>query len=113
MRALCLFVLLGACQRDIDVGPDFGGRCTQPEDCTRRCLPAPAFPGGFCSRDCTRDLDCPIGAACLAVTGGAACVFSCFDDRDCAFLDSELASGWGCRERVRGDAGVGLFCLGP
>ncbi len=113
MRALCLLLLLGACQRDTDVGPDFGGRCTTPEDCTRRCLPAPAWPGGFCSRDCTRDLDCPLTAACLAMDGGPACVLTCFDDRDCSFLDSEVGSGWGCRERVRGDAGPGLFCLGP
>jgi hypothetical protein len=113
VRALCLLALLCACKEDASVGPDFGGRCTSREDCTFRCLASPATPGGLCTRNCTRDADCALGAACLAMDDGPACVYICFADKDCTFLDSEVGTGWGCRTRDRGDAGVGLFCLGP
>jgi len=107
VRALVLLAVLAACKQDVDPSKSFGGRCTLPSDCDRTCLEPPVYPGGFCTRPCVKDDDCPLGAQCLPPDAGAVCLFSCFDDKDCTFLDSDIASGWGCRER----AGL-LVCSG-
>jgi len=107
VRVLVLFAVLAACKGDVELNEHFGGRCTLPPDCEMTCLMPPLYPGGFCTRSCRVDNDCPLGAQCMPPDAGAVCLFSCFDDKDCSFLDSDIASGWGCRER----AGL-LVCSG-
>ena len=81
--------LAGGCRRNEDLTRDFGGPCSTDLDCTMHCLPRPTWPDGFCTRPCTVDVNCPVTSACAL----SVCLFSCFDDRDCAFL----GDGWGCR----------------
>src|SRR5262245_24231234 len=81
-----------------------GAPCRDQADCERRCLPAPRWPDGFCSLDCRSQADCPVGAGCaMAGADGQVCLFLCFDDRDCGFLENDVMKRWTC-----GEAG---FCI--
>jgi hypothetical protein len=95
---LALGVLLGgACKKTDGISRDLGAACDSHADCTDRCLPEPRWPGGFCSLDCADTDDCPVGSDCVNTSDGDICLFLCFDDRDCDFLESEVNDGWGCR----------------
>lgn len=97
---LLLGLLLGvtACRRDDAISPVLGAACREPADCSFRCLPNPAWPNGFCTRDCTRDTECPVESACVATTDGKVCLFTCVDDRQCDFLNPGGAASWRCHE---------------
>ena len=101
MRTAIAFVasLLLACGGD-DVSRLLGARCERTADCEDRCLgPSNDYPGGFCSLDCTSSAECPSDAECIDKEGGV-CLFSCVDERDCAFL----GANWTCRaENLRAD----------
>jgi hypothetical protein len=85
----CALLVNGACTRPPLVSRDLGAECSTDFDCTHRCLPRTTWPGGFCTRSCASDLDCPAGASCA----DAVCLYACFDDADCHFL----SAGWSCR----------------
>jgi hypothetical protein len=99
LRILAL-ALLASCTRADTASRDLGAPCGTDLDCGRRCLPAPSWPGGFCTRPCAADRDCPVGSACA----DGVCLFSCFDDQDCGFLQP----AYGCRDR-----GGKLVCAPP
>lgn len=101
-----LLACAAGCVKDDNISRDFGATCSSNADCTQRCLPAPDWPGGFCTRDCTGDGDCQSDAVCVDTSDGDVCLFSCNDDRDCDFLDGEGAD-WGCVDvGGGGDAGA-------
>jgi hypothetical protein len=81
---------LAACTRTIDATRAIGLPCTTTADCSNVCLPRTVYPGGFCSRACQIDGECPVASSCA--TGF--CLFSCFDDDDCSLL----VEGWSCRD---------------
>jgi hypothetical protein len=86
-------VTMAACGSS-DVSRVLGARCNAAADCDDRCLgPSNDYPGGFCTVDCDRNLDCPSSADCADLEGGV-CLFRCRDDRDCEFL----GLGWICEE---------------
>jgi len=91
LRALSILVL-AACTRPEVVSRDLGGPCLSSADCSVRCLAAPTWPGGFCTRPCAGDRDCPVGSGCT----DAVCLYQCFDDQDCSFLPP----GYACRARA-------------
>ena len=92
MHRVLLSVALAACTRPDAATRDLGGPCASPAECNQlRCLPRPAWPLGFCTKDCAEDRECPVAAAC----SDGVCLFSCFDDQDCGFL----GTGYGCRKR--------------
>src|SRR5262249_35190973 len=53
-----------ACTRAETTSPDMGGPCFSVGSCTHICLPSNTWPGGFCTRSCSRDAECPVGSAC-------------------------------------------------
>ncbi len=98
MLRVLLAVALAACTRSETGTRDLGATCLSPADCTAlRCLPAPTWPGGFCTRPCAADTDCPVGSDCV----DGVCLFACFDDQDCSFL----LPGYACRQ-----LGAALAC---
>ena len=80
--------LLGGCTNRETVSKEFGAPCFTASDCTSRCLPRTIWPGGFCTRPCSFDDDCPVGALCAV----GVCLYACFDDQDCSLL----TDGWDC-----------------
>ena len=65
--------------------------CTAPTDI---CLSDPDFlPGGYCSRACVDDSECPGGSTCVQLGGGEAyCMLSC----DPASTERQCRAGYGC-----------------
>lgn len=47
-----------------------------------KCVIDADFPGGSCVKDCTKQADCPDGAACIQENAGI-CVLECVDESDC------------------------------
>jgi len=94
------FLVLWACTKSEALSRSLGATCQTASECANLCLPAPTWPGGFCTRSCQKDGDCAVGAVCT--TG--VCLFSCFDDQDCDFL----GDGYGCQTL----AGA-LVCASP
>ena len=90
LRVLAL-ALLAACTRADVASRELGAPCGTDLDCAKRCLTAPTGPGGFCTRPCASERDCPVASACA----GGFCLFACFDDQDCSFLER----GYACRDR--------------
>jgi hypothetical protein len=88
LRLLAVLPVL-ACTRPPLASRDLGAQCQSDSDCTVRCLPRTSWPGGFCTRSCASERDCPAGATCAV----GVCLYQCFDDGDCSFL----STGWSCR----------------
>ena len=95
-----------------DVGPgshDVGGRCMVDTQCDKRCLTGNSFPGGYCTRTCVTDKDCPSGAACVTQMGGV-CMGTCHVPADC----NGYGAGYQCNRLARQGGGEGaLVCIGP
>lgn len=108
-------VLCTGCTRDDQISRAIGAECDDHTDCEDRCLPpGDDFPGGFCTRSCASDDQCPSDAVCVALDDlGAACLFSCRDDRDCGFLRSSAGVDWACREKATTAMTTTLVCFGP
>ena len=69
-----------------------------------KCVVDTDFPGGSCVKDCTRQADCPDGAACIQEDGGI-CVLECIDAGDCR-------DGYNCVAKSTLDpAGSAKVCL--
>ncbi len=86
-----------------------GAPCEDDVACEERCLPAVRWPSGFCSIDCASRAECPAATDCIATeVDGTVCLFACFDDRDCAFLD-DLGGEWSCQE-LEGPSGRHPVC---
>lgn len=83
----CLFTttLLIGCSGSSGVDEVVGAACVDDRDCADRCYRGGSFPGGFCSRECRDDLDCPEDTICTNKDGGV-CLFPCGDSRDCDLL---------------------------
>lgn len=79
--AFLLLFLLAAC------GPTIGDACTTTTDCGGAlCLNLAYTPGGYCSRSCASDTDCPNGSVCVpdgASRGSSACFRSCSSASAC------------------------------
>ena len=108
---VALVAVLAACSVSSDVSREIGARCDDQDQCDDRCLTGPRFPDGMCSRSCDDDGDCPDGASCVNLSGGA-CLYACTADPGCAFL----GDGWRCgAETERGgepDSMV-MVCAAP
>lgn len=64
------------------------GECAKDTDCPKvgdfqlTCLTA--FKGGYCGlQGCTKDEECPVGAACVAESGANYCFRTCVDKSEC------------------------------
>jgi len=89
--ALVLGLWMGCGDDDDDVGTEadehgVGAQCSTVEDCDeegQQCLTQ--FKGGYCGiEDCTGDLDCPEGSACVAHEDGTNyCFRICIDKSEC------------------------------
>ena len=62
-----------------------GAACTKNEDCSEPGQSCLAFKGGYCGiANCTGDIDCPQGSACVAHTDGTNyCFRICIDKVEC------------------------------
>jgi hypothetical protein len=88
----CFVSILGsisACGDDDDGTPaqrrGVGSACTADDECLevgQRCLP---FKGGYCGiSDCTSDLECPAGSACVEHDDAKSyCFLICNDKPEC------------------------------
>lgn len=77
-----------SCDDDTAVGPSgalVGGRCTQDQDCEKRCLIGSDFPSGYCSLSCQGDIDCPHGSVCIGKEDDV-CLLKCELPVDCQKL---------------------------
>ena len=97
---LIVGILGPACKPDEGITRDLGAPCVDDGDCTTRCLPGPRWPQGFCSLGCAGPSDCPAGASCADTVDGDVCLFACFDDGDCGFLEDGIDDDWACRQLV-------------
>lgn len=103
--AICA-ALVAACSSN-DVSRDLGARCATNAECNERCLTGGDWPGGFCSRSCMTDAECPTGSACISEQGGV-CAFTCKADPDCAFLQDTYA----CKSNADQGGGQVMVCRG-
>lgn len=95
-----------------------GSECTADSQCPvvdgvpLKCL---AFKGGYCGiADCTADVDCPGGSACVTEQGANYCFLICTDKPQCNYTRS-LANESNCSSSVdfvEGKTGV-KACLPP
>jgi hypothetical protein len=97
---LAVVLALWGCKKSDGISRELGASCDSHADCADTCLPEPRWPGGFCSLDCVETSSCPVGSDCVTTGDGKVCLFLCFDDRDCAFLEAagELRAEWSCRD---------------
>lgn len=83
-----------------------GAACVDFSDCAgaNDCLTegAAGFPGGYCSRLCERDADCP-GGACGMHDGVRICGKTCQNDGQCR-------GGYGCNVKARAAGGTVMMC---
>lgn len=69
-----------------------------------KCVVDTDFPGGSCVKDCTKQSDCPDGAACIQENGGI-CVLGCAEVGDCR-------AGYHCVDKSTLDpAGSAKVCI--
>src|SRR5262245_51571574 len=108
LRTFALVVLaIAACGGNDGISPALGASCRFNADCVDKCVPDSAeFPGGFCTKPCVSDLDCPIEAACIASNGGV-CAFRC-SDFDCP----RLGPGYNCYGKALAMGGTAQVCTG-
>lgn len=69
-------VYLGLKGKDYLVGAKVGESCTKNEDCasgsllsTPICIADRSSSGGYCSKECAADSDCPSGLSCIELEG--------------------------------------------
>ena len=108
MRIL-LLTLLVACAGHGSGSIDevIGAACASDRDCANRCYTDPQdFPGGFCSRSCTSDADCPSDTVCATKAGGV-CLFTC-PPMDC----TTLGAHWHCSDQDVVGGGKAAVCNG-
>ena len=108
MKFLVLAFALAACagHSSGSVDETIGAGCVQNSDCADQCYLGNDFPGGFCSRPCTSNADCPADAVC-AQSGGGTCMFAC-PQFDCA----KLGVGWHCSDKDLVGGGKAQVCNG-
>jgi hypothetical protein len=109
LLACALGVVLAACAGHGAGSIDevVGAGCSVDSQCADRCYTGNAdFPGGFCSRPCTSDADCPGDTVCATKAGGV-CLFVC-PPFDCA----ELGPGWHCSDKDLVGGGKANVCIG-
>jgi len=114
---LALALVTAACGHDdeigsgADIGPDIGGACATSSECTDLCLGPTAadgdYPGGFCSRQCARDADCPGGSVCMRRDNGV-CLYPCELVGNCGVL----GAGWKCDHKEAIGGGERNVCIG-
>ncbi len=100
---VCLIVcLLGASA--CGEGPNFqrvpiGTRCTDDDTCgtTPFGCATTKYPGGYCTRSCSTDGECPLDAICVALSCRRRC--SLGDDATC-----RQSEGYVCRSKDVGGA---------
>ena len=112
MRSLSVLLLCAAtlgCKKQDGISRELGAACRDQTDCDGRCLPDPRWPGGFCSLSCSATDDCPVGSDCAHTGDGDVCLFLCFDDRDCNFLEEEAGMEWSC-QTLTGPGAQTLVC---
>jgi hypothetical protein len=104
LQRLAAFALLGGV---LACGPTIGDACTTAQDCGRgTCLNFAYTPGGYCSKSCAVEADCPQGTRCVpngAAAGEGACFLVCDAQASCR-------TGYECRV-VTGQ--VAQVCVGP
>jgi hypothetical protein len=80
-------VYLALCLGLWGCGATVGDPCTTAADCGNAlCINREHTPGGYCSRQCTSDTDCPSGTTCVqdgAANGVNACFRVCAAEQDC------------------------------
>ena len=84
------------CTNPTNTGPAVGYKCTSAADCsyTGGTCAADVAGGGYCTASCTASGQCPAGATCVNVSGGAkACAKSCTADANCRAEHLCQASG--------------------
>jgi hypothetical protein len=118
-RALALVVLfaLSGCTGTGNNPPTQNLSIGAPCGSSAECGDAPPFAcdvtrtGGYCTRPCATNFDCPIEAVCAPVPGaGSVCVKKCDTGNDCRF-----GEGYVCHSAtVEGDLGASQsFCGVP
>lgn len=103
---LCVLAAAACGHGDGDIDEVIGDSCSDDRDCEERCFIGGDFPGGFCSRACSTDNDCPADTFCMSESGGV-CMFAC-PTFDCA----RLGPGWECRSESRQNGGDVNVCSG-
>lgn len=111
--ALAAVLALNGCGNGVgNDGAVVGGDCVVSGEChvDSRCLTGASFPGGYCSKSCDSDADCPDGSACVDAAGvGGVCLLSCTAGADCRTSD-----GYDCVETAsRGAGGTTHVCALP
>ncbi len=106
---VCAFVLAAACGGG--VGPNgsvVGSSCTTDRDCLNICRTGDDnFPGGYCTRACASDNDCPGGTACIRRGNNEnICAVTCRQASDC----TPWGRGFTCANRDRASGGEVLVC---
>jgi hypothetical protein len=88
-------LLLSACgSPDNTAFIPVGSRCERNDQCGTtpfECLMPPAYIGGYCTRSCATDADCPTDAVC--VTSLHRCRRRCVVDTEC-----RQSEGYVCRD---------------
>jgi hypothetical protein len=97
MRCLFLVALLAsACSSpDNTAFIPLGSRCERNDQCGTtpyECLQPPEFVGGYCTRSCTTDADCPTDGVCLVAA--AKCRRKCI-----ATVECREGEGYVCRDK--------------
>lgn len=89
-------------------GTPLAGACFDFTDCSRDfdCLTGPLVPGGYCTRECTRDAECGPGGACARFDDGNYCGKTCAVNADCR-------QGYGCNLHPRAEGGANVRMCTP
>ena len=85
-----------------------GDACFDFSDCSRDfdCLVGASVPGGYCTRECTRDSDCGPGGACARFDNGNFCGDTCAAQNECR-------QGYGCNTHPRAEGGGNVRMCTP
>jgi hypothetical protein len=99
LSAAALLAICASACGDDDSGSEaqrrgVGSACVDSTECTEAGQSCLAFKGGYCGiADCTADIDCPAGSACVTHDDGRNyCFLVCTDKSQCNLyrpLDSE------------------------